>query len=183
MNMKKILTITILMIFVVGMCISAADAAHTFKKGKYKMKITNNQYNKLKKSKPSQFFYIFKKVGTKTVKTSQTKTVKTQTWRSYYDQNGRLTEYRKITHHKGYWENSNARWIGSKYKTVKYYNYDGSYYEDEITYDTWRITKKTKKTIWMEAYKHPFNGDNKIYVSLYDFRPFHTKPGILHKGG
>lgn len=183
MNMKKILVITILAIFVVGMIMGAADATHTFKKGKYKMKVTNNQYNKLKKSKPSQFFYIFKKVGTKTVKTVKSKTVKTETWRSCYDKNGRLTEYKIITHHKGYWGNANARWTGSKYKVVKYYNGDGSYYEDEMIYDTWRITQKSKKTIWMEAYKHPFYGDNKIHVSIFDFRPFPTKPGILHKGG
>lgn len=181
MNMKKILAITILVIFVVGMCIGAADATHTFKKGKYKMKVTDKQYKKLKNSKPTAHGFIYKKVGTKTVKTTQTKTVKTETWRDYYDKNGRYTGCRIFTHHKGYWGNSNARWIGSNYKTVRYYNNDGSYYEDDITYYKWRITKKTKKNIYMAATKHDLYGDSKIHVSIYDFKPFSGTQGIFHK--
>ena len=47
MNKKQKLAIIILSIFIIGMCIGAADAAHTVKKGKTKVKITNKEYKKL----------------------------------------------------------------------------------------------------------------------------------------
>ena len=50
MNKKQKLAIIILSIFIIGMCIGAADAAHTVKKGKYKAKLTNKEYKKLTKT-------------------------------------------------------------------------------------------------------------------------------------
>ncbi len=47
MNQKQKLAIVILSLFVIGMCIGAADAAHTVTKGKTKVKITNKEYKKL----------------------------------------------------------------------------------------------------------------------------------------
>lgn len=50
MNKKQKLAIIILSIFIIGMCIGAADAAHTVKKGKYKAKLNNKEYKKLTKT-------------------------------------------------------------------------------------------------------------------------------------
>lgn len=47
MNKKQKVTIILLLIFAIGMCIGAADAAHTVKKGKYKVKLTEKEYKKL----------------------------------------------------------------------------------------------------------------------------------------
>ena len=51
MNKKQKMAIIILSIFIIGMCIGAADAAHTVKKGKTKVKITNKEYKKLTATK------------------------------------------------------------------------------------------------------------------------------------
>lgn len=47
MNKKQQLAIIILSIFIIGICIGAADAAHSVKKGKYKVKLTKKEYKKL----------------------------------------------------------------------------------------------------------------------------------------
>jgi hypothetical protein len=51
MDNRKLLILIILSIFVVGMILAPASASHTYKCGKYKCKITNKQYKKLKKGK------------------------------------------------------------------------------------------------------------------------------------
>ena len=51
MNKKQKMAIILLSIFIIGMCIGAADAAHTVKKGKTKVKITNKEYKKLTATK------------------------------------------------------------------------------------------------------------------------------------
>ena len=172
MNMKKFLILTLITICALGILCGAAEASHTFKKGGYKMKVTDKQYKKLKRSSPYSGYHIQKKVGTKTKKTYKYKTVKTETYRTYYDKNGNYKGYRIFTHHNGYWNNINARWVGNTYKYRTYYNNDGSYFEDEICYDKWRFTKKTKKNIWMAAMKDARYGDSKIHVEIYDFKPF-----------
>lgn len=172
MKMRKIITITLITVFAIGILCGAAEANDTFKKGGYKMKVTDKQYNKLKKSSPYSCYHIQKKVGTKTKNTYTYKTVKTETFREYYDKNGNYKGCRVFTHHNGYWNKNNARWVGSTYKHKKCYNSDGSYYEYEITYDKWRFTKKVKKNIWMAAVKDARYGDSKIHVELYDFKPF-----------
>lgn len=123
MNMKKILTITILMIFVMGMCISAADAAHTIKYGKYKVKISNKEYKKL-----NQYETKYKTVTkTRTVEKTKTKEVEvtktryynlthTETYKQYYDKkNG--------TSKKGYFywnERPASKYYEFENKTVNY---------------------------------------------------------------
>ena len=47
MNKKQKLAILILSIFIIGICIGAADAAHTVTKGKNKVKISSKEYKKL----------------------------------------------------------------------------------------------------------------------------------------
>lgn len=73
MNKKKILILVILSIFVVGMVMGAASASHTFKKGKYKVKVSDKTYKQIKNGKK----IFVKKVGTKTKKSTYTKKIKT----------------------------------------------------------------------------------------------------------
>ena len=170
LKMKKIIILSLICLFALGILCGAASASHTFKKGGYKMKVTDKQYKKLKKSKAIYGKYIQKKVGTKKKAKYTYKTVKTETFRSYYDKEGWYKGCKVITHHNGYWSNSKAKWVGCSYKTVTHYNSDGSYYEDEIEYDKWRFTSYKKVGIWMLAGKDARYGDSKIHVSLYDFK-------------
>lgn len=64
MNKKKILILVILTIFIVGMVMGAASASHTFKKGKYKAKVSDKTYKQIKNGKK----IFVKKVGTKNIK-------------------------------------------------------------------------------------------------------------------
>lgn len=167
--LKKIIILIIIAIFAIGILCGAAEASHTFKKSGYKMKVTDKQYKKLKNSRN---YHIVKKVGTKKINIYKYKTVKVETFRQYYDKYGAYKGCKIYTHHNGYWNNINAKWVGNSYKIIKHYNNDGSYYVDEITYEKWRFIKKGKKNIWMIAYKDARCGDNKIHVGLYDFKPF-----------
>ena len=61
---RKILLIAILSIFVLGICINGVTASHTFKVGKYKAKVTDKQYNYLKKTeKQNKNGYVIAKTG------------------------------------------------------------------------------------------------------------------------
>lgn len=172
-NITKILIIALVSLFALGIMMGTAEASHTFKKGGYKMKVTDKQYKKLKSS--SSFvdqnhagYTVCKKVGTKTWKYYQYKTVKESTWRDYYDKHGNYKGFNKYTHHNGYWSNLNANLVGSSCKTVKHYNSDGSYYVDEIRYEKWRFTKKNKYNVYMWVGKNrAVYGDNKLHVELW----------------
>lgn len=48
MNSKKVILASILLIFCIGMLTGAVAAVHTVKVGKYKVKLTNKQYNHIK---------------------------------------------------------------------------------------------------------------------------------------
>lgn len=169
MNFKKIIIITLISLFAIGIMMSAAEASHTFKKGGYKMKVTDKQYKKLKKSSPYSDFFIQKKVGTK--KVNKKVKVKTRVWRYYYDSNGEYTGCDIFDYNNKYFRSSKYTWCGATYKTVKHYRADGTLkYEDEITYSKFKY--KTKKNIWMLAGKDARYGDSKIHVELYDFKPY-----------
>ena len=92
MNKKQKLAIILLSIFIIGMCIGAADAAHTVKKGKYKAKLSKKEYKKLTKTK-TKYKTVTK---TRTVEKTKTKEVEvnkseyynsthTELYREYYD--------------------------------------------------------------------------------------------------
>ena len=146
MNNKKILILIILSFFVIGVCMGVADASHTFKKSGYKMKVTNKQYYKIKHKKD---YGVSKKVGTKKKTVYKYKTVKTETFRSYYDSDGTYTGCNVFTYNGKYWKSSKYSWCGCKYKTVTHYKADGSYYEDEITYDKFRYKTIQKYNVYM----------------------------------
>lgn len=174
-NITKILIIALVSLFAIGIMMGTAEASHTFKKGGYKMKVTDKQYKKLKNSKS---YDVVKKVGTKTVKTYKYKTVKTETSRDYYYRNGDYRGWKVYTHHDGYWSNINARLVGCYHKKVTHYNSDGSYYVDTIEYEKWRFTKKTKKNVYMHAsknydfFKEVGLNPNKIYVDITIGTPY-----------
>ena len=86
MNRKKILVLSILVIFCIGMTLGATSASHTFKIGKYKGTISDKQYNKLQTAK--------KKGKEKLVygKSKQYKTYKIPK----FDKNGKKIGYKKV---------------------------------------------------------------------------------------
>ena len=86
MNRRKILVLSILVIFCIGMTLGAASASHTFKSGKYKGTISDKQYKKLQNAK--------KKGKEKLVygKTKQYKTYKIPK----FDKNGKKVGYKKV---------------------------------------------------------------------------------------
>ena len=48
MNKNRLILAVLLSVFVLGMVLAPVEASYTFKVGKYKCKITNKQYKKLK---------------------------------------------------------------------------------------------------------------------------------------
>lgn len=167
-NITKILIIALVSLLALGILMGTAEASHTFKKGGYKMKVTDKQYKKLKNSK---HYVVSKKVGTKTKKYYQYKEIKTETYRTYYDKKGYYAGSRVFTHHNGYWGNINARWVGDDYEEWITYNGDGSYYTDRIEFETWRFTKTKKIPMYMLAIKSKkWYGDNKIHLLLQDHK-------------
>lgn len=63
MNKKKILLAIIVSIFLVGMIIGTASASHTFKDKGYKYKISDSEYNKMKKNAKKQAKKMSKILG------------------------------------------------------------------------------------------------------------------------
>ena len=51
MDKKKIIVLSVLLVFVLGMSLSAASAAKTVKVDKYKVKLSNKDIKKIKKGK------------------------------------------------------------------------------------------------------------------------------------
>ena len=114
MKFKRVMIILILLIFTTGMLMGTASAEHTFTVGKYKAKVSDKQYNKLKKYKKKGKEYSFKAKTTNkyTVKKSyKYKTVYKKKWvykkvlvgktvysydfmdSDYYDYNYRHSDY------------------------------------------------------------------------------------------
>jgi len=124
MNKKKILILIILTIFIVGMVIGAASASHTFKKGKYKAKVSDKTYKQIKNGKK----IFVKKVGTKTKKSTYTKKIKTyDLWK----------EPKKI---------KNGKYIKSEFK------YDSD--SNEYRVDYYKMTKTEKIPVYMHVCKN-----------------------------
>lgn len=86
MNRKRIIVLSVLVIFCIGMTLGAASAAHTFKAGKYKGTLSDKQYKKLQVAK--------KKGKGKSVygKTKQYKTYKIPK----FDKNGKKIGFKKV---------------------------------------------------------------------------------------
>ena len=63
MKYKRMIIILILLIFAVGMMMGAASASHTFKDKGYKYKISDSEYNKMKKNAKKQAKKMSKILG------------------------------------------------------------------------------------------------------------------------
>ena len=138
MKYKKLIIILILIIFTTGMLMGAATASYTFKKGKYKVTISDKKYKYLK----SHFKDYHKKVGSKKVKTWKTKKVKTyETW---VDDYGNMYKSKSWNPYKK---------LGYKAKYVKSVT---KYYDDgQITWGYYKVPKTVKKSVYLHAYYVP----------------------------
>lgn len=166
MNKKKIVIVTILALFVVGMIIGAADATFYAKCGKYKVKLTAKEYKKIYNGKT-----VTKKTGKYKVvkeKIPKYKTVKTKKWvyktvcyeRDDHYENG-------ITFHEynddKYWKNG---W--KLYKSYYKYKGDSTYF-----YHTWK-KKKTVKEKKIVSYKiKKVKVPIKLSITAYNDAPPH----------
>jgi len=155
MNKKKIIVIAILCIFCIGMVMGAASASHTFKKGKYKITISDKQYKKLKKY---DGYAISKKVGS--VKKTKWVTKKVKTYESWVDSDGYMYKSKSWNPYKkvGY----KAKYVKSVWK----------YYSDgDICWEYYKVPKKINKPIYIGVIHDSRYGDHKLHVELYDFNP------------
>lgn len=152
MNKKKLLILIILVIFITGMIIGAASASHTFKKGKYKVKVSDKTYKQIKKGNK----YLVKKVGYKKVTKWTTKKMKT--YESWIDSNGNLYKSESWNPYKKF---------GYKAKYIKEKTY---WYDDgSITYEWYKVPKTVKKPLYLKAsavFKDESHVTGKIKVTL-----------------
>jgi hypothetical protein len=135
MRWKKFMIILVLLIFTTGMLMGAASASHTFKKGKYKVTVSDKTYKKIKKGKK----YIDKKVGSKKVKkwkykkVLQSKDVWSSDWSDYTCKDYNIDKY---------WKNG---WTYYGSKTIK--SSDGRVYKNYAKF-------KKKVTVKKPVYMH-----------------------------
>ena len=152
MNLKKLLIISIIALFTIGIMAGSVDAAHTFKKGGYTVKISNKEYNKIKND-PESMYYTAKKVKNGKSKYWY-KTYKMNTWREYYNKNGKYQGDKYFIHANGIYNNKYYdKKVKDISKVVKHVNKDGSYYVDYIDYDKYRFKKTVTPTKYMVIYK------------------------------
>lgn len=151
MKWKKFMIILILIIFTTGMIMGAASASHTFKKGKYKVTVSDKTYKQIKKGKK----YIDKKVGYK--KVTKWKTKKMKTYESWEDSDGNMYKSKSWNPYQkfGY----DAKYVKSVWK----------YYSDgDICWEYYKVPYKVKKPVYMhigadyDFGKEKYTG--KIYV-------------------
>lgn len=170
MNMKKILVLTIIAIFVVGMCITAADATHTVTKGKYKVKITNKEYKKLTKTQTKY------KTVTKTRKVEKTKTKEIEVTKiKYYNQTH--TQLYRMYYNKRNGTSNNGYLQWNDRPASKYYEFENKTvnYKYDLNNSTFNIFKEeygkyntTENYTWteFEPKKYKVNVTEKYTVKV-----------------
>ena len=147
---RKLLLLTLLSIFVLGMILTPVTASHTFKKGKYKVKISDKTYNSLKKNG-----------GFVQLPTGKYKTVKVPKYKTIWKYKNVLTgedwwngdDYTTEEYSDNYYWGHNWKYYGSfskEYKDntgdlyhVKYYTKFKKKVKVEVG------TKKVKRPVWM----------------------------------
>ena len=148
MNKKQKMAILILSIFIIGMCIGAADAAHTVKKGKTKVKITNKEYKKLTATKTQ-----YKNV-TKTRNVTKYKTVeKTKNVTKY----NTVTKTRQVNKTKTETESVNTA------RLYQDYNYDSESGNIVLSYEA----KRTMNQDRVNSLQKQGYGKNGTYTLTY----------------
>ncbi len=135
MKFKRMVLLLVLLVFISGMLLAPASASHTFKKGKYKVTISNKEYNIIKKDK--HITHTIKWTG-KYKKVTTWKTKKMKTYESWIDSNGNLYKSK-------YWDPYKK--FGYKAKYVKSV---WKYYDDgDICWDYFKVPKTVKKKVYM----------------------------------
>ena len=153
MDTKKIIFLTVLFIFIIGMTLAPASASHTFKVGKYKATVSDKQYKKLKKAKKNGDYYDIevKTKNTYKVKKYKYKTVTKKKWK-----------YKKVLIYKDIWNSDWSDSVTYTYDDSKYINngwtWYGSSYSEE---DDGHIHKSYAK------YKKKVNTKVKVKTSKY----------------
>ena len=124
MNTKKIIFLSILFIFIVGMTLAPASASHTFKVGKYKATVSDKQYNKLKKAKKNNKYYSVevKTKNTYKVKKYKYKTVTKKKWK-----------YKKVLEYKDVWNSDWSDFTTYTYDVNKYWDNGWTWYGSTTT--------------------------------------------------
>ena len=156
---KKLLILIILSIFILGMVIGVASASHTYKVGKYKITVTDKQYQKLKKAQNGSSYWITKKTGKyHKYKAPKYKTVKVKK---------KKWKYKKVlvdqTVYSKDW--SDATYHDYDYRHYKYVKHGWKYYGYKITkssnghkintYDKFKkkVLVTVKKKVRVNGYK------------------------------
>ena len=160
MDKKKILIILVLSIFVVGMVMGAASASHTFKKGKYKVTVSDKTYKQIKKGDK----VVVKKVGTKKVKVQKYKTKKVTKYK---------WKYKNVVTFKTVYNSdfSDCTYHDYNYKHNQYVKNGWTYYGYKITKSANGRTVKTidkfKKKVKVTETKKVKNGYKTVKKPLY----------------
>ena len=149
MNLKKLVIITLISLFALGVLCGTASASHTFHKGKYKLTVTDKQYKKLK---TIDRYEVFKKVGYKTKTIYKYKCVKVARIKIYKDKKFSIKKY--ADPYKKYKTVDKPVKIRKQGTTWVYY-----------TYKIHKVPVKHKEAIYMQATRSPW--DHKIWVNLY----------------
>ena len=149
MNFKKIVILTLISLFAIGVLAGSVSASHTFKKGSYKMTVTDKQYKKLK---TVDYYEVFKKVGYKTKTVYKYKWVKVSRVKIYKDNKCSVKKY--ADPYKKYKTVDDGLKIRKKGSTYIYYSYK-----------LHKVPVKHKEAIYMQATRSPW--DHKIWVNLY----------------
>lgn len=165
MNKQKLLVIIVLSIFCVGMLMSSVTASHTFKAGKYKAKISDKKYNKLKKD-AKKGKYVSVNLKTNQYKTYKEPKYKTKKVIKY------KWKYKHVVSAEDWWSSDWSDYTNENYNTFdKYTNkgwtWYGNYYK---TYDNGHHTKyyeKFKKKVKIIEKKKVKSGYKKVKKPVY----------------
>ena len=146
MDKKKMLVLIILCIFCIGMVMGSASASHTYKKGKYKFKVSDNQYKKIQNVKKHKYDKDYDGVNFQ-VKTGKTvkKTVKKTNYKKkkvyYRSWESKTYNIHKRANLKNYYNNG--------WKKVKsgsdYFYKNGCFCHDYVILKKPVVHKKTVK--------------------------------------
>lgn len=148
MNKKKlIILILIITIFTIAMTLSPATASHTFKKGKYKVTVSDKTYKKIKNGQKT----LKKKVDSK--KKTRWVTKKVKSYETWIDSNGLIYKSKVWNTYQKY--GYKGKFIKSVWK---------SYSDGDICWDYYKVKKTVKTNTYLYAEYVPYY--NKVIVWL-----------------
>jgi hypothetical protein len=146
------------------MIMGAASASHTFKKGKYKVTVSDKTYNDLKKGKTT----VVKKVGTKIIKKPKYKTKKVTKTKWTYKRvlmskdvwSSDWSDYTSYDYHYryDYFTNHGWKWYGTKSVDSNNGHVYKCYYKFKKKV---KVTEKKKVKTGYKTIKKP------VYMQIY----------------